>query len=240
MAYPHNPFNWLLELVFPYRCLVCGKYLDKKYLCSKCFNALPVKRQSECVGCKQPTPDGRTCAFCKEQNPLDQLLIVSDYGDPNVAAVIKRMKYGFIKDLLDPLHELTRKYLNQRAKNGKSFLTGDPLPVPVPLHYRRENWRGFNQAQILAEKLANTYQIKYVAALARTTHREPQAEIENREKRLENARGLYACVAAGVVAGRNIVLIDDVCTTGATLNECARVLKDSGARSVSALVLARG
>lgn len=240
MVYPHKAFRWLSELLFPHRCLVCGRHLDKNYLCRKCFNALPVKRQGECVGCGRPTPDGLTCAFCKAENPLDRLLIVSDFNDPNVALVVKRMKYSFIKDLIGPLHELTRKYLNLRAKKGRSFLEGNPLLVSVPLHPRRENWRGFNQARLLADALAAAYQTETVPALARVGQRSPQAEIENRDRRLENARGLYACVQAAAVRDRNVILIDDVCTTGATVNECARVLKDSGARSVSALVLARG
>ncbi|HZZ99206.1 MAG TPA: double zinc ribbon domain-containing protein [Candidatus Paceibacterota bacterium] len=240
MAYPQKLFQSLLELVFPYRCLACRQYLESGHLCRKCFNSLPIKGQSECVGCKRSTPDGRTCAFCRPTNPLDRLLIVSDFKDPVVAGVIKRMKYSFVYDLLDPLHGLTRKFLSQRARKGESFLVGHPLLVPVPLYIRRENWRGFNQAAELSRRLATAYQIESLSLLKRLEHRTAQAELESRGERLANVRGLFAVFDSQKIVGRNIMLIDDVCTTGATLNECARVLKDAGASSVSALVLARG
>ncbi len=233
-------FEWLIDIVLPYRCISCRKYLKRSYLCSKCFNSLPVKKQSECVGCKRPTPDGLTCAFCKTDNPLDQLLIVSDFNDPVVAALIKKLKYAFIKEVTVPLAELSFKYLNRRAKRGRSFVSNRPLLVAVPLHPRRENWRGFNQAALIAELIAQNYQAENQNILERTSHRNPQAEIENRDQRLLNARDLYKCGDADKVIGRNIVLVDDVCTTGATLNECARVLKHAGAKSVAALVIARG
>jgi len=240
MIYPQKLLADALELFFPHRCLSCRRYLDDSYLCSKCFNALPVKRQSECVGCKRATPDGKTCAFCRADNALDRLLIASDFKDPVVAGLIKRMKYSFIADLIGPLHGLTRKYLQLRAKKGLSFLEGSPLLVPVPLHIRRENWRGFNQARLLSDKLAAAYQIESSDALARVGQSQNQAEIEDRSERLKNIRDLFAVSDKQKVAGRNIMLVDDVCTTGATLNECSRVLKDAGALSVSALVIARG
>ena len=134
----------------------------------------------------------------------------------------------------------TRSYLKLRAKKGQSFLAENPLLVPVPLHYRRENWRGFNQARVLAERLGRAYQMAWAEPIVRTGYRDPQADIEDRNQRIENARGLYACVQPVLAQDRHIILIDDVCTTGATLNECARVLKAAGAKHVSALVLARG
>ena len=240
MVYSRHMAYQLLDIIFPYRCLACRTYCEREYLCRKCFKKIPIKKQSECVGCKRATPDGKTCAFCKEDNPLDRLLIVSDFKQPTVAKAIKKMKYGFIEDLLDPLHELTRSYLKLRAKKGQSFLAENPLLVPVPLHYRRENWRGFNQARVLAERLGRAYQMAWAEPIVRTGYRDPQADIEGRNQRIENARGLYACVQPVLAQDRHIILIDDVCTTGATLNECARVLKAAGAKHVSALVLARG
>ncbi len=240
MAYPHTIFGWFLELLFPYRCLSCRRYLDREYICRPCFNRLPIKGQGECVGCSRPSPDGMTCILCKDGYQLDQLMVVSDFNDPAVAMLIRRMKYGFIRDLVEPLHRLSRKYLLYRAKKGRSFIQDNPLLVPVPLHIVREQWRGFNQAALLGESIAGTYQLELVHALECTRHKTHQAEILERNRRIENVRGLYQCIDPNLIRGRKVMLIDDVCTTGATLNECAAVLKASGACSVSALVIARG
>src|SRR5260221_7673373 len=95
----HRFMNWIVDLIFPYRCVICAKYLDKEYLCQTCFNSLPIKKQYECVGCKRPTPLGKTCTFCREENHLDQLMIVSDFKNHDVASVIKLFKYRFLPDL---------------------------------------------------------------------------------------------------------------------------------------------
>src|SRR6185369_2121311 len=160
MNYPHRFMNWVVDLIFPYRCVICAKYLDKEYLCQTCFNSLPIKKQYECVGCKRPTPLGKTCTFCREENPLDQLMIVSDFKNPDVASIIKLFKYRFLSDLAQPIGELSSKYLNHIAKRDRfSIIQGNPLLVPVPLHKTRECWRGFNQAELLAQLVARKYRL---------------------------------------------------------------------------------
>jgi len=234
-------FDWITDLIFPYRCLVCGKYLDHEYLCRPCFNNLPIKKQNECIGCQRPTPLGKTCVFCKESCLVDQLLVVSDYKDASVSTAIRFYKYRFLQDLAEPLGQLVFKYLNHLAKNGHfSVVQGNPLLVSVPLFKTREYWRGFNQSELIAQSIARRYRLDVGVGLVRVAHRTPQVELENRLERFSNARGLYDCRNPETFRGRNIILVDDVCTTGATLNECARVLKEAGAVSVTALAIARG
>lgn len=241
MSYPRLILDFTIDLIFPYQCIVCEKYLDREYLCSSCFNALPIKKQNECVGCQRPTPLGKTCAFCHDDYALDRLLVVSDFKNHNVASAIKLFKYRFLPDLVQPLSQLSFKYLGHLAKqNHFSMVQGNPLLVPVPLHKTREYWRGFNQAGLLADLIARHYRLDVVDGLVRIVHGTPQAELKNRPERLSNVRGLYACAKPEVFKGRAVILVDDVCTTGATFNECARVLKDAGAISVTALAIARG
>lgn len=241
MSYPRLVLNFITDLVFPYRCIACGKYLDHEYLCSRCFNALPIKKQNECIGCHRPTPLGKTCVFCRESYAVDQLLVVSDFKNSTIASAIKLFKYRFLQDLAQPLSELSFKYLAHLAKRDHfSMVQGNPLLVPVPLFKTREYWRGFNQAQLLVNLIARHYRLDVDTGLIRTAHSTPQAELEDRPERLSNVRGLYSCLNPELFHGRNIILVDDVCTTGATLNECARVLKDAGAISVTALAIARG
>ncbi|MBX4211624.1 MAG: hypothetical protein KW806_02415 [Candidatus Yanofskybacteria bacterium] len=114
-----------------------------------------------------------------------------------------------------------------------------PTVIPVPLHYRRLNWRGFNQAELLAKQIARYFKLPLeTSTLTRIRSTEPQAFITDRDDRIKNTQDIFAC--SGTITASSILLIDDICTTGATLNECARVLKVRGAQRVSALVVARG
>lgn len=241
MAYPHKALGWLTELIFPYQCLICQKYLDKGFVCQKCLKSLPIKKQDECVGCERPTPLGQTCTFCREKNQLDQLFTAGDLKNVDLAALIKAFKYRFLPSLAEPLAEFTARHLNHLAqRDGFSFVKDNPLLVPVPLATRRKNWRGFNQAELLTQAIARHYRLEISDCLLRVKNNTPQAKIDNKAERLSNTHGLFAVKKPELVKGRKIFLIDDVCTTGATLNECARVLKNAGASEVSALVIARG
>lgn len=233
--------NWFTDLIFPYRCIACGKYLDHEYICSVCFNALPIKKQNECIGCHRPTPLGKTCTFCRDSYVVDQLLVVSDFKNPVVASAIKLFKYRFLQDLAEPLSRLSFKYLSHLAKRDYfSMVQDNPLLVPVPLFKTREYWRGFNQAELLAQLIARHYRLDIASGLVRSAHGISQAELEDRPERLSNVRGLFACTQPELFKGRKIILVDDVCTTGATLNECARILKNAGAVHVTGLAIARG
>lgn len=241
MSYPRFALNWFVDLIFPYRCIACSKYLNHEYLCRSCLNKLPVKKQNDCIGCQRPTPLGKTCTFCRDNYALDQLLVVSDFKNHTIASLIRAFKYRFLPDLAPPLAQLAGKYLDQLAKRKYfSMVQGNPLLVPVPLHKKREYWRGFNQAELLARLIARRYRLDVSVELIRTTHSPPQVKLKDRPERLSNVKGLYACPNLEVFKGRNIILVDDVCTTGATLNECARVLKEAGAVYVTGLAIARG
>ncbi len=233
--------NFIFNLIFPYRCIVCSRYLNHRYLCQPCLNKLPIKKQFECIGCQRPTPLGKTCTFCRDTNPLDQLLVVADFKNPTVASLIKAYKYRFLPELALPLSRLACRYLDHIAhRDHFSIVEGNPLLISVPLHRIRENRRGFNQAELLARLIARHYRLDIGEGLIRITQSIPQVDVKDRAKRLSNVRGLYACPNPDVFQGRTILLVDDVCTTGATLNECARILKEAGAKSVSALAIARG
>ncbi len=245
MAYPHrfikNIWEFAVDLIFPYRCIICEKYLHKNHLCQKCFKSLPIKKQFECIGCKRPTPLGKTCTFCRDDNQIDQLFIVSDFKNQDTASVIKFFKYRFLSDLAEPLARLTFQYLDHIAQRDHfSFIHSNSLLVPVPLHKTREYWRGFNQSELIVRSVGRHYRLDVECALVREARGIPQAELEDRPERLSNVYGLYACSNPDRVRGRSVLLIDDVCTTGATLNECARILKEAGATHVAALVVARG
>lgn len=183
---------------------------------------------------------GETCFFCRKENSIDYLFIVADYKQKEVEKTIQAFKYKFISDLAAPLSQLAIKYLKSSfRKKAVPIFEQSPVLVPVPLHKRRENWRGFNQAAMLAEEIGKSLLLEVsVQALEKRKPTAAQAEIEDKEIRLSNLGGAF--ISSRRLEGKAILLIDDVCTTGATLNECARVLKQNGAGKVAALVIARG
>jgi len=238
--YPQQVQNWLSDLFFPKRCVNCSKFGD--YVCRGCLGAIPIKKTFECIGCKRNTPFGQTCFLCAKTNPINQLLIVADYKNRLVEKTIKFFKYKFISDLEQPLSVLIKKYLKWLTLDKKFNIFGaNPLLVFVPLHPRRLNWRGFNQSELLVKDIADTFQMEMADDLIeRTVSTIPQADIKEREERLKNLNGIFRIKNKDRIVGREILLIDDVCTTGATLNECAKTLKAGGASRVVALVVARG
>lgn len=239
MNYPQKVKIWFLDLVFPIRCINCGQF--GRYLCQKCLNQIPLKQGFECIGCKQPVSAGLTCLFCRKENHSDRLLVAADYKNPLVKKTIKTLKFKFVSELSFPLSILLKKYIKQlRKKNKFNIFAENPILIPVPIHKRRENRRGFNQSELLAKFLADIFQMEYCPdILIRTKNTMPQADIKERADRLENIKSAFDCLSPTKISGRSVILIDDVCTTGATLNECAKILKHHGAKSVMALVLAR-
>jgi len=211
-------------------------------LCSKCLNSIKLKSNFECIGCKRPFPKGMTCYLCVKTYHVDQLLIAADFEDKLVEKSIKLMKYNFIFDLAAPLSLLVNRYLKHLAKEKSiNIFESNPILIPVPLHKRRFNWRGFNQAELLAKNIAGNFLMSiFNDVIYKTKIIKPQAITEDREERMQNVIGAFECRGHDRIDGKDIILIDDVCTTGATLNECARVLKENGARKVIALVVARG
>lgn len=235
--------EWVLDTIFPPRCIQCQTFTGKRdfrYLCRSCFAALPQTGRKECVGCGLPSHHGRTCDDCVSEWHLDRLLVVTDYRDQTVQKILTFLKYRFIEELAVPLCALVRRYVRQRAQRGDMVLATSPLITAVPLHPRRLRWRGFNQAALIASRTAQYFQMDYRSALERVRQGTPQVEQPDRAARLASVEGLFMCAETDAVRGKDVLLFDDVCTTGATLRECARVLKKAGAAHVTALVIARG
>ncbi|MEK7589331.1 MAG: phosphoribosyltransferase family protein [Patescibacteria group bacterium] len=243
--YSKKIFRWFFDLIFPPRCLGCRQYLNERpieYLCKACGHTIKIKRSFECIECKAPSILGLPCPLCRRTAAIDQLLIAADFNDPLVERLIKTYKYKFIPEIALPLGRILTQYITfLNINKSYGIFRDNPLIMPVPLHPYRLHWRGFNQSGILAKQLANSYQMEWTdEVLMRKRRTPPQATAENREIRLANINGLFTCRQYHRIEGRPILLIDDVCTSGATLNGCAEILKRHGASSVCALVVARG
>jgi len=203
--------------------------------------ALDLLFPAQCLGCRRPgTPLCPAClraiervpatAYVSTRPPLERAYAVA-YSAGALRQAIIRLKYGGRTQLADPLGSLLAEWW-----------LAHPLPadllVPVPLHPRRERQRGFNQSALLARRLSGATGIPCEeSVLRRARHTRPQVGL-NAAEREQNVSGAFVC-EGGLAAGRRIVLLDDVMTTGATLRAAAGALQQAGAASVWSLTLAR-
>ncbi|MFA5986618.1 MAG: ComF family protein [Parcubacteria group bacterium] len=168
----------------------------------------------------------------KHNPPYDGVFVASYFKDPLVRKMIHYFKYRFVKDLSHPLALLMAQALHN------SHFPAPDLIIPIPLHARRLRWRGFNQAEEIARSLdlhipLNTDILKRI----RYTH--PQVTMRDKESREDNVHNAFAVHDPSLIRGKNILLVDDIMTTGATITACATVLKNSGAGNIYAIVIAR-
>lgn len=226
----------LLDLVFPKNCIGCNRSGD--FLCDPCFRKLlQCKNRQYCPTCKKTNKLGVFCdEFCRQEFYFDQLLCYGPYKNDLLRALIIKFKYKFIKGLGDVLAFLLFKTLTHYQ-----FELEKMLIVPVPIHKKRLNYRGYNQAGILTISLMNFLPgLKIAYCLERTAFEKQQVK-SNKTERSKNIKNAIAVKKefADQLVGKNIMLIDDIATTCSTLNECSQVLKKSGVKNVCGLVLAR-
>ena len=225
----------LLNLFFPKKCLGCGT--ADVYLCPKCFNRIEITLNNTCFFCGKITWQGKICIGCQKENYLDRVIVGAEYKVPLVRDLIKNFKYHYVRELAKPLSQLIIKSL---ALCGTLDFPHNAVVVPIPLYGRRMRTRGFNQAELLAKEVANYFNLPLETnLLKRTISTEPQANIKDDEKRKINIKGVFN-LNSPAVQGKNIILVDDVSTTGATLTEAGKILKNNGANEVWALVVAKG
>lgn len=234
---------WLLDILFPRLCLGCGILLSgkgKSYVCPACLADIKIKNDFACAFCGSQVTAGLTCPFCRPGHFLDRLWVATSYENPLVEKTLKAMKYKFVKTLANDIAVLMAKYLERRFSSGFDIGRDSTIIVPVPLHRRRLNWRGFNQSEIIGRQIGSHFGLNFREdALRRKRNRTPQAQITDRNSRITNMKGVFKCQRPELVRGKTIILIDDIATTGSTFDDCSRALKGAGAREVIGFVLAR-
>lgn len=222
------------DLLFPIVCLGCEKK-EGNWVCHDCRTAIPCVGVLCCPICHRETPYGLPCATCRPRSSLDRLVAVTPYHHTwIIGRVIETWKYAFASSLSTVPTDMIDRFFRLTPD-----IVGAPdIVVPVPLHGRRFAERGFNQAEILGRAVAEKCTLPFRHLLVRRRYTSQQARL-NREERIANVEGAFACTSDSLL-GKQVVLVDDVYTTGSTMQECARVLKGAGATSIVGFVVARG
>lgn len=223
------PFS-LLDLVFPKRCVGCRRV--GSYICAECVERIDFIDKPVCPICQRQAVGGKTHPGCAGRYKLDGLIVGVKYRGV-VRTAIRKVKYKWIYDIEKVLVDLIAGQVWKF-----DFPQGATL-VPVPLHIKRKRWRGFNQSEILAKTLAAKFKVKYGDFLVRKIETKAQVGL-TREERKKNISDAFLVSHPELVSGSNIILVDDVYTSGATMAECAKVLKKAGAKSVWGMAVALG
>lgn len=221
----------LLSWLFPSRCVACGQLGN--YICSDCLNRLYPMDNLYCPVCRRPSLFGQTHSRCQTPYELDGLISCYQYRGL-IKRLIAKYKYKFVSDLHHTLIEL----FVSETSHPQLFQQHHWTLIPIPLHSARLRWRGYNQAELLAQGLAHSWGYPLnTHTLIRHRHTTPQMTLsgESRKSNLVNAFSLKSHTSLP----SHILLIDDVATSAATLRESAHVLKRAGAQSVWGLTLAQ-
>jgi len=218
-----------LDLLFPRYCIGCGREGD--FICENCRSALTSITPPICNKCGRPLSGGRPCNRCiEEQNEIDGIRAPFAF-EGLVRQSIHKLKYQNIRALA----ETFAAFLYDCLMNN--VLSADVL-VPVPLHPKRLRERGYNQSVLLARELGKLCSLPVIEDyLVRCLYTPPQAQSSGVVERRHNIMNAFKCLD-NRLWGKNVLLLDDVATSGSTLNTCARELKSTGVASVWGLVLA--
>lgn len=221
------------DAIFPKRCVSCGN--QGEWLCAPCDALLFFRPQQDCLVCGRHNDTGVMCPHCSQRAYTRRFLCAFGYRQAVPVRLVKLFKYDFVRSVHGTLARLLIEFFEKQ-----SGLPKDPLVLAVPLHEKRRRWRGYNQSAMLAKAVADHFGWHHDdGLLLRHKATDPQAKMESSARRL-NVDGCFSVKDGADLRGRRVLLVDDVITTGATVEACALALKRAGARSVDALALIRG
>lgn len=223
--------NFLLDVLFPPQCLNCKlPILDQsKFLCQSCFDEIELNSSLYCPVCMARRPEGHF--LCHDS---DYLLAPASRFFPPIPKLIHSFKYSGLFKVKTILSGILIAYIRHSGINVPNYSV-----TYIPLHKSKQRMRGFNQAQILAENVADYFNAECLPLLERILNNKQQAKISDKFKRKENVSGCFQTINAEKIAGKNILLVDDVSTSGSTLDEASKILKKYGARKIICLVVAK-
>ena len=231
----------LIRIIYPANCVLCQVplTLEETYLCDLCVQTIEPLKPPVCFKCAEPLPPygfhRSICSPCRSLRPhYDRGFALVRYQD-STKTIFHQIKFQKKLWLLQIFFGLLRNF------STSSEIGNYEMIVPIPLDSTREWERGFNQASVIAKMLERvnrnqTIQVRKILKKKRKTI--PQSQLKRRE-RLNNLNGVFTLKKRGQARGKRILLVDDIFTTGSTVNECARILKEDGAERVDFFTIAR-
>ena len=228
------------DLVYPPHCYSCQKYLTAaerpRLLCHACYQSIPWNKRPACPKCSRylgPMPQDAVCSSCRQQHLyFDFAWSVCLYEDP-IRHLIHQFKFHNQTQLRKPLSQLMIDHIEHYELDMAQF----DIVVPIPLHPTKYRERGYNQAQLLAQLIAQKYDKMMLVSLLKRVRHTPSQITLSRKNRFTNVEGSFRINTRLNINNKNIVIIDDLLTTGATASEAARCLKTHGAKRVGLLTL---
>jgi ComF family protein len=229
-----------LDFIFPPICHICHLFMPgagELHICDGCCDRLPLVKSPLCPVCGIPfIGAGRNhiCGHCQTHPPHFSSALAHLLYESSARELIHHFKYNHKTHLRLPLALLALEGLTEFITSRKPDII-----IPVPLHHSRLRSRGFNQAVLLGNLFSSRLTIPMLKdGLTRTRETEAQIELSAEDRR-NNVKGAFAANKPAMISGKRILLLDDVMTTGSTVNECAKVLKQNGAASVVVATIAR-
>lgn len=226
----------LSQTLFPPLCLNCQKTreadrADTGFICEQCRATIRLHSSFFCPVCGLRLAENKQ--VCSHRAGF-LLAAATDYSIPAVRSLIHGLKFRSFKKIENELTSPIEKYLTAINFDFQKFIV-----APIPLNRSKLNRRGFNQAAVIAEIVSRKLSLPAIDALVRIKNTQPQSKFKKRAERLENVAGCFAAGEKLAIAGKNIILTDDVFTTGATAREAVKVLKAGGARKIIVFVFAK-
>ncbi len=222
----------ILQWFYPPRCVLCGKLIkigQQDILCNNCQNTVQWKEGAVCQKCGRSIyTNEKYCERCQKANfVFEKGIAVFSYSD--VRDAIAHFKFHYWKRDAVPLAKLMGDYL---LTHYTELVEQTELLIPVPMYEKKQKIRGFNQSELLAKAISKRIEKPYSANnLKRIRNTQPQSLL-NAEQRKQNIKGAFSVENVEEIKGKTVLLIDDIFTTGTTVNECSKVLYESGAKSV--------
>lgn len=226
-----------MDFCYPGACAACQQAAPGPGpLCDGCFHDLRLLEQAPaCDRCAMPLAElDAPCPYCDDKGvyPFERIVRIGIFQDP-LKHLVHQAKYHHRW----PLAEFLAERLSQQERT-KTLLRETDVLVAVPLHVLRQVKRGYNQAEVLARRLAKLNRLKVVKPAVRLRNTESQTHLHSHAKREENLRDAFGLVSPRGIRGKHVVVVDDVMTSGSTLKSFARCLKDAEPESLSAIVIA--
>lgn len=232
-----------LELIYPEKniCQVCDCYdtsIDDSYICKSCFSKLERIEEPVCKICNKSlrnNPDLIVCNECiREKRSFEMSRSLFNYKG-TVKKIIHDYKYCNKTYYYKLFSYLLIQYMKERRFINFDYITA------IPLHKIKQRKRGFNQSELLAKQVGKYFKISYISFLKRNNNTEKQSNLSRyaRQKNLQNVFDMADNKVLGLISGADILIIDDIFTTGTTVNECSKILKEHGANRVFVMTLAR-